>query len=99
MWAFLDFVARLILLGGVALVWFWLRSIVHEPSARGCVCCGYPLKAFEIATCDRCLDPELSNVCEICAGGRSVPNSGAWCEDLQGHARIAARKNSAVSNA
>lgn len=97
MWAFLDLVARLILLGGVALVFFWLRSIVHEPSVRGCVCCGYPLKALEIATCARCLDPELSNVCEICAGGRSVPNSGYWCEDLQGHATIAARQNSRVS--
>ena len=97
MWAFLDFVARLILAGGVALVAWWLYQILREPSARGCVCCGYPLKAFEIATCDRCLDPELSNVCEICAGGRSVPNSGSWCEDLQGHARIAARQNSRVS--
>lgn len=96
MWAFLDLVARLILLGGVALVFFWLRSIVHEP-IRACVCCGYPLKALEIATCARCLDPELSNVCEICAGGRSVPNSGYWCEDLQGHATIAARQNSRVS--
>lgn len=93
MWVFLDLVARLICLASVAFVFFWIRSIIHEPGARGCVCCGYSLRAFEIATCGRCLDPELSNVCEICAGGRSVPNSGQWCEDLQGHARIAAREN------
>ena len=54
MWAFLDLVARLILLGGVALVFFWLRSIVHEP-ARVCVCCGSALAEHDLANCYRCL--------------------------------------------
>ena len=57
MWAFLDLVARLILLGGVALVFFWLRSIVHEPSARVCVCCGSSLSEYDLANCYRCLYP------------------------------------------
>jgi hypothetical protein len=56
MWAFLDFVARLILLGGVALVFFWLRSIVHEPT-RACVCCGSALSEYDLANCYRCLYP------------------------------------------
>lgn len=97
MWQVLDILARLLCLGAFVFVGWWIWAICSAPKsrARGCVCCGYPLKALEIATCGRCLDPELSNVCETCAGGRSVPNSGYWCEDLQGHARIA--QNSRVS--
>jgi hypothetical protein len=59
MWAFLDLVARLILLGGVALVFFWLRSIVHEP-IRACVCCGSALAQNDLANCYRCLYPSAA---------------------------------------
>lgn len=59
MWAFLDLVARLILLGGVALVFFWLRSIVHEP-IRACVCCGSALSEYDLASCYRCLYPSAA---------------------------------------
>ena len=59
MWAFLDLVARLILLGGVALVFFWLRSIVHEP-IRACVCCGSALAEHDLANCYRCLYPSAA---------------------------------------
>jgi len=57
MWAFLDFVARLILLGGVALVFFWVRSIFSavDSEQRACVCCGVSLYALELATCSDCL--------------------------------------------
>lgn len=60
MWAFLDFVARLILLSGVALVWFYIRSITREPSARVCVCCGLLLQNFDMVSCADCL--AVSNV-------------------------------------
>lgn len=57
MWAFLDLVARLILLGGVALVFFWVRSILSagELLQRGCICCGASLSALELVTCSNCL--------------------------------------------
>lgn len=57
MWAFLDFVARLILLGGVALVFFWIRSIFSavDSERRLCVCCGSSLYELELATCADCL--------------------------------------------
>ena len=55
MWDFLDFVARLILLGGIALIWYFLYQITREPSARACVCCGSALSEYDLANCYRCL--------------------------------------------
>jgi hypothetical protein len=55
MWAFLDFVARLILAGGVALLGWWLYQILREPSARGCIACGSQLYSGELVTCSDCL--------------------------------------------
>jgi hypothetical protein len=56
MWAFLDFVARLILLGGVALVLFWIRSIYSAAELRaGCIACGSQLYSGELVTCSDCL--------------------------------------------
>ena len=97
MWAFLDFVARLICVGGFVLVGWGLYQVTRETSARACIGCGYPLNHSDIATCARCLDPDLSNECELCGGGRSVPVAGQWCEDLQVHATISARENSRVA--
>lgn len=58
MWAVLDFVARLILLGGIALIWYFLYQITREPSAaRACVCCGSALSEYDLANCYRCLYP------------------------------------------
>jgi hypothetical protein len=63
MWAILDLVARLILLSGIALVWFYISRIVSAPdNFRACVCCGSELAEFDLATCYRCLYPAVSNV-------------------------------------
>lgn len=59
MWGFLDFVARLILAGGVALIGWWLYQILREP-ARACVCCGSALAEHDLANCYRCLYPSAA---------------------------------------
>jgi hypothetical protein len=65
MWQFLDIVARLILLGGVALVFFWIRSIfsAEDSRRRACVACGSSLYALELATCADCLANIRCNDC------------------------------------
>jgi len=55
MWSVLDFVARFILLGGAALVWYFLYQITREPSARGCIGCGVALVSGDIVSCVDCL--------------------------------------------
>ena len=56
MWTLLDFVARLILLGGVALMFYWLRSILSAAELRaGCIACGSQLNSVDLVTCSKCL--------------------------------------------
>lgn len=66
MWVFLDFVARLILAGGIALLGWWLYQILREPSARNnfgynsfsvvvCMKCGQVLDRGRVVHCDECL--------------------------------------------
>jgi len=56
MWAFLDFVARFILLGGAALVWYFLYQITREPSAvRRCLDCRRVLDSVSVVHCSSCL--------------------------------------------
>lgn len=97
MWSFLDLIARVACAGAFVVAGFSVYQLTREVSARACVACGYSLGHFDIATCERCLDPELVNECEICAGGRAYPVSGQWCENLRIHATIAARQNSKVA--
>jgi hypothetical protein len=54
MWAVLDLFARLICLGGIALVVWFVYQIVREPSAPVCIECGAELFADEVATCFDC---------------------------------------------
>ena len=58
MWQVLDIVARLILLGGVVLVGWWVWLIVSAPNTRirGCVSCGVELSALDLANCEKCLN-------------------------------------------
>lgn len=56
MWAFLDFVARFILLGGIALTWYFLYQITREPSAvRRCLDCRRVLDSVSLVHCADCL--------------------------------------------
>jgi hypothetical protein len=57
MWQVLDIVARLILLGGVVLVgWFvWQICSAPKSGARSCVNCGGELSAYDLANCYKCL--------------------------------------------
>lgn len=57
MWAVLDFVVRLILLGAWVFIFIWIRSILSagESVQRACVCCGVSLSPLELATCSDCL--------------------------------------------
>jgi hypothetical protein len=65
MWIFLDFIARLIALGGLALaVGFVWRIVSAEDTAqRVCVCCGVTLYALELATCSDCLGGNYDCAC------------------------------------
>jgi hypothetical protein len=57
MWSFLDFIARLIALGGLALAvgFIWRIVSANESEQRACVCCGVSLYTLELATCAECL--------------------------------------------
>lgn len=68
MWVFLDLVARLIALGGLALVVWFVWRIISAPNSqqRLCVCCGASLYALELATCADCL--AVSSVATNSAG-------------------------------
>jgi hypothetical protein len=61
MWQVLDIVARLILLGGVVLISWWLWQICGTPESRGrgCVSCGCELSSLELANCEKCLNPSF----------------------------------------
>jgi hypothetical protein len=59
MWQVLDIVARLILLGGVVLIVWWLWQILGstpKTGYRSCVSCGVELSALDLATCGNCLN-------------------------------------------
>jgi hypothetical protein len=57
MWQVLDIVARLILLGGVVLIVWWLWQILGSTpkTGRACVCCGGELSEYDLANCYKCL--------------------------------------------
>jgi hypothetical protein len=57
MWQVLDIVARLILLGGVVLIVWWLWQILSSAPARSCVACNSALSEHDLAMCYRCLYP------------------------------------------
>lgn len=56
MWPVLDFVARFILLGGAALVWYFIYQITREPSAVArCLDCRRVLDSVSLVHCPNCL--------------------------------------------
>jgi len=56
MWAAFDFVARLILLGGLALVWWFLYQVTRETSAVArCLDCRRVLDSVSVVHCSNCL--------------------------------------------
>jgi hypothetical protein len=59
MWAAFDFVARLILLGGLALVWWFLYQVTRETSAVArCLDCRRVLDSVSVVHCSNCLGVE-----------------------------------------
>jgi hypothetical protein len=85
MWQFLDFVSRLILLGGYALVgWFvWRIVSAGDTAQRVCVCCGVSLFPLELASCSDCL---TVSACDNCGKFAVIdpeldPHTGEYCAD------------------
>ncbi len=59
MWAAFDFVARLILLGGLALVWWFLYQVTRDNSAVArCLDCRRVLDSVSVVHCSNCLGVE-----------------------------------------